>query len=283
MNNKLVSTILCVTVGVILVATLLVPTVDSATYTHTTYENEDYSYLATRTLSESVEYTLDSSNNLLANGEIVASASVHSAGVSAPSYGFQSYGSGAWAYTQATGNLVPGSATLTPAGVFSLGSGATATSSGYIAAVVDGDLAAYSLHEGAATFKVTEGHAVILTANYSQLTDGTPLAWRATLVGDQITVDYATIFDSPEGHAFDLEITINSSTTIATEDGVTTYSDFNVVLTGFSGASRVVAIVDKEYQDSIEMSSSYTAIYMAIPVIVIAGLLLTVTSTFRRD
>lgn len=284
MNNKLIGMLVGVTVGIILCSVVLMPAIDSASYSHTEYENENYTYLATTHLKEPTTYSIDSSKNLLANGEIVALASAHSAGVSAPTYGFQSHDdSAAWAFVQSTSSLTSTSASLSPSGSFTLTPELQGQSTKYIAASSDGELAAYSLHEGAATFHVTEGHKVIVSANYSQDSNSVPLAWRATIVGETVSVDYATLFDTAEGSPIEgFEVTISPSTTITTEDGVTTYEDFNITFSGVSAASRVVAFVEKDYQDSIEKGHELTALYFAIPVLVIISLVLVAASTIRR-
>lgn len=279
--------IIGIVVGVVMLSTVLYPVVTSASQ-DTVYQT-DYEYRATTTIGN-YNYTCDE-DALYLNGSAITykdySSDQYSIGVSSEVVSLtwreqnlmwgSSVASGVATNSTALDINADGSWTLNY-GESSTASSATTTQiEKGVFAKNDGELAVYPFQGSLApTFSVPEGTELIMFDNYGQVIDSSDKTWafayRATILGNAVTIDYAVIYDNATTLDVSNILSISLNGSITTENGLTTYTSVSpsITLTGYNMQVRNLVAVPYEYK----VNNEYADLFGIIPILFVVALIL---------
>lgn len=299
MKNNLLTLVITLTVGIILAGSILVPVINGIETKTVTMEGYDY-----RATSQLGDYTYTAnSDGFFLNDEPIdykaQSSDKYSVGIgsetacltyreSASMWG-GAVGSGPLLSTKTFDVNSDGSWTITATNDSTISSDSTNAIEAGIFAKNDGELAVYVYPSTIEELTVKEGTALKAFCNYSQfvIDDVTyVLSYSITIIDGEYTVDYAIGYTSTTTIDVSDNLTIQfANVSVDKHDGLTTYTNFNinVAVTGVTNMNRCCLATPYSYEVK---DSPYSALYDAIPIIVIIGLVLTATSVIflkRRE
>lgn len=290
------------TIAVILTATMVVPAINMGALE--TAQNENYVYRATTTLGD-YEYSLDTSNNLLLNGEIIDIDASHennsdiNVGFASATAGYSYRGTTSpsnWFYNTTAG-IQNGS---TPISIDSDGSwtavksGVTTTSTTSIEKGIfannTGELAVYDAHNTSNVISINTNDSLYFFFNYCQcvkndVTYG--LSVLAEYKGGEMKVVYAYLVPGTGGTPTDVSETINvqiAFTSSELDEGVITFTGIHVScgLDGYSIQGRGRLAAPLEYDAYVD--SSYSPLLLVLPVMIILTVVVAAVRMFtNRD
>ena len=217
------------------------------------------------------------------------------AGVSSTLFGGQYVGSdGFWVTLPSavyTGNVT--AMTINPDGSWSITRNGTditntegAEGNDIYAVVSEGERVAYRPSDPV-NFIAPAGEAIPVVVNYGQAVSGSntyPLFVRANLLDGAIVDEYAYIFVNGEKVDIDVTFSVSSSSTAVVSDGITTYSNWKMVMSadGYNVAGRYIVLPDKEFGIESDVGGSIDLLKI-IPIFVILGLVVAAVSVVTRS
>lgn len=297
-KNNIVNVVLEATVMIIIVGSLLIPFINDVTTETTTYTNEGYDFQVTANPQTALTYTLGEDNALMLNGENLnlATSSTY-AGISSSTFGGQWVnGASFWVTTPAgafTNNIT--AMTINPDGSWSFTNDGTEITSTVeqkaedtFAIVPNGEYVAYR-PSGSTNFIAPAGQAVPVVINYGQAVSGAntyPLFARANLIDGAIVEEYAYIYIDGVKTDVDVNWTVSGSSSAVVNDGICTYSEFNLTfaLEEYTVAGRYIVLADKEFSVSTPIDNELNLLLKVIPVLVILAIIVaTVSIIYNRE
>lgn len=283
-TERIVKLIVMLTIGIIIVGSLLAPVVNNVSK-EKVYQT-GYAYRATETLGD-YTYTCDA-ENLYLNGKSIDYAEqetdIYTIGVASENVAL-SWREQTTMWSNAVGVGVDksatelainadGSWTLSDAGNTYTSTDESAITSG-IFANNEGELAVYYAKNQPSTLTVPEGKALTIFCNHGELKDSDnvsyALAFRATVVGSEVTLDYAVMYDGTTVTDVSDSITITLYGTNSTENGLTTYNMFTYTVSVENYTSYTRNLIATDYL-AYEKDGEYATIYYAIPIMMITAM-----------